>query len=193
MGIAVTFGLMGYLNMQLNPANLMAVPMILGIGVDYSVYIVHEYLEQKGRYRMSPGTAIAVTVDSLTTLIGYGSLLIASHRGLHSLGQVLTLAVTFCTLMSVVVLPAFLVWITRNRPLVPWVGDAVESLRPRRGGRAIDRAGQAARAGVYYSPGGLGGDRHLVRAHDPKWRDALPFGSRLNDSRNATKAVDHAQ
>jgi hopanoid biosynthesis associated RND transporter like protein HpnN len=127
MGIVVTFGLLGSLNLPLNPANLMAVPMILGIGVDYSVYVVHEYLEQKGRYRMSPGTAIAVTVDSLTTLLGYGSLLIASHRGLKSLGTVLTLAVTFCTLMSVIVLPAFLTWITRKRPLIPWVGDAVES------------------------------------------------------------------
>ncbi len=127
MGIAVTLGLLGYLNVPLNPANLIAVPMILGIGVDYSVYIVHEYLEQKGRYRMSPGTAIAVTVDSLTTLIGYGSLLLATHRGLQSLGRVLTLAVTFCTLMSVIVLPAFLVLITRKRPLVPWVGDAVQS------------------------------------------------------------------
>jgi hopanoid biosynthesis associated RND transporter like protein HpnN len=127
MGILMTFGLLGYLKAPLNPANLIAVPMILGIGVDYSVYVVHEYLEQKGRYRMSPGTAIAVTVDSLTTLIGYGSLLIASHRGLQSLGRVLTIAVTFCTLMSIIVLPAFLVWITRKRPLVPWVGDAVES------------------------------------------------------------------
>jgi hopanoid biosynthesis associated RND transporter like protein HpnN len=127
MGIAVTFGLLGYLNVPLNPANLMAVPMILGIGVDYSVYVVHEYLEQKGRYRMSPGTAIAVTVDSLTTLIGYGSLLIASHRGLQSLGKVLTLAVAFCTFMSIIVLPAFLTWATRKRPLIPWVGDAVES------------------------------------------------------------------
>jgi predicted RND superfamily exporter protein len=127
MGIIVTFGLLGYLNVPLNPANLMAVPMILGIGVDYSVYVVHEYLEQKGRYRMSPGTAIAVTVDSLTTMIGYGSLLIATHQGLQSLGRVLTLAVTFCTLMSIAVLPAFLAIITRKRPLVPWVGDAVES------------------------------------------------------------------
>ncbi len=127
MGIVMTFGLLGYLNVPLNPANLMAVPMILGIGVDYSVYIVHEYLEQKGRYRMSPGTAIAVTVDSLTTLIGYGSLLIATHQGLQSLGRVLTIAVTFCTIMSIVVLPAFLSLITRKRPLVPWVSDAVES------------------------------------------------------------------
>jgi uncharacterized protein len=127
MGIIVTFGVLGFMNIPLNPANLMAVPMILGIGVDYAVYIVHEYLEQKGRYRMSPGTAIAVTVDSLTTLIGYGSLLLATHQGLQSLGRVLTMAVTFCTLMSVLVLPAFLTLITRKRPLVPWVGDAVES------------------------------------------------------------------
>jgi hypothetical protein len=127
MGIALTFGLLGFLNEPMNPANLIAVPMILGIGVDYSVYIVHEYLEQKGRYRMSPGTAIAVSVDSLTTLIGYGSLLIASHRGLQSLGRVLTIAVTFSTLMSVVALPAFLVWLTRKRPLIPWVGAATQS------------------------------------------------------------------
>lgn len=127
MGIIVTFGLLGFMNQPMNPANLMAVPMILGIGVDYAVYIMHEYLEQKGRYRMSPGTAIAVTVDSLTTLIGYGSLLLATHQGLQSLGRVLTLAVAFCTAMSVLVLPAFLTIITRKRPLVPWVGDAVES------------------------------------------------------------------
>jgi len=127
MGIAITLGLLGYMNTPLNPANLIAVPMILGIGVDYSVYIVHEWLEQKGRYRMTAGTAIAVTVDAMTTLIGYGSLLIASHRGLQSLGRVLTIAVTFCTLMSVVALPAFLTWISRKRPLIPWVGDAVES------------------------------------------------------------------
>jgi uncharacterized protein len=127
MGIAITLGLLGYMNTPLNPANLIAVPMILGIGVDYSVYIVHEWLEQKGRYRMTAGTAIAVAVDAMTTLIGYGSLLIASHRGLQSLGRVLTIAVTFCTLMSVVALPAFLTWISRKRPLIPWVGDAVES------------------------------------------------------------------
>ncbi len=39
----------------------------------------------------------------------------------------LTLAVTFSTFMSVIALPAFLVLITRKRPLVPWVGDAVQS------------------------------------------------------------------
>ena len=45
---------------------------------------------------MSPGTAVAVLVDALTTIVGFGSLMIASHQGLQSLGRVLTLGVTCC-------------------------------------------------------------------------------------------------
>ncbi len=127
MGLITTFGLLGFLGQPLNPANLIALPLLLGIGIDYGVHIVHEYLEQSGRYRMSQATAVAVLVDALTTIIGFGSLMIASHRGLQSLGRVLTLGVTACTLASLLCLPAFLSWLTRKKPLVPWVGDAVES------------------------------------------------------------------
>jgi hypothetical protein len=127
MGLAATFGLLGFMNQPLNPANLIALPLLLGIGIDYGVHIVHEYLEQSGRYRMSQATAVAVMVDALTTIIGFGSLMIASHRGLQSLGRVLTLGVAACTIASLWCLPAFLAWLTRKRPLVPWVPDAVES------------------------------------------------------------------
>ena len=89
--------------------------MILGIGVDYGVHIVHEFREQEGPYRMSPATAVAVLVDALTTLVGFGSLMIASHQGLQSLGRVLTLGVTCCLFTSLVMLPAALALITRNR------------------------------------------------------------------------------
>ena len=81
-----TFGLLGFLNIPLNPANLIALPLILGIGVDYGVHIVHEFRECKGPYRMSPGTAVAVLVDALTTIVGFGSLMIASHQGLAEPG-----------------------------------------------------------------------------------------------------------
>ena len=43
------FGLLGLLDIPLNPANLIALPLILGIGVDYGVHIVHEFREQTGR------------------------------------------------------------------------------------------------------------------------------------------------
>ena len=47
-------------------------------------------------------------VDALTTILGFGALMVASHRGLESLGRLLTLGVTMCTLTSLVFLPAIL-------------------------------------------------------------------------------------
>ncbi len=115
-GVLQTFGLMGLLNIPVNPANLIALPLILGLGVDYGVHIVHEYREQKGPYRITRGTAVAVLVDALTTIVGYGALMVASHQGLQSLGRVLTIGVTMCLFSSLVLLPALLALVTRNRP-----------------------------------------------------------------------------
>jgi len=47
-------------------------------------------------------------VDALTTILGFGALMVASHKGLESLGRVLTLGVTTCTFTSLVLLPAIL-------------------------------------------------------------------------------------
>jgi uncharacterized protein len=115
VGVLQMFGLLGVLGIALNPANLIALPLILGIGVDYGVHIVHEFRESEGVYRMSPGTAVAVLVDALTTLVGFGSLMIATHQGLQSLGRVLTLGVTCCLFTSLVMLPALLTLLTKNR------------------------------------------------------------------------------
>jgi hopanoid biosynthesis associated RND transporter like protein HpnN len=115
LGMLQMFGLMGLLDIPLNPANMLALPLILGIGVDYGVHIVHEYRESTGRYRMSKSTAVAVVVDSLTTIVGFGSLMIASHQGLESLGRVLTIGVSCCLFTSMVILPAFLAWLTRDQ------------------------------------------------------------------------------
>jgi uncharacterized membrane protein YdfJ with MMPL/SSD domain len=49
-----------------------------------------------------------VLVDALTTILGFGALMVASHKGLESLGRVLTLGVTTCTLTALVFLPAVL-------------------------------------------------------------------------------------
>jgi hopanoid biosynthesis associated RND transporter like protein HpnN len=115
LGVLQTFGLMGWLGIPLNPANTIALPLILGIGVDYGVHIIHEFRERTGPYRMSHATAVAVLVDALTTIVGFGSLMIASHEGLRSLGRVLTIGVSCCLFSSMVVLPAALAWRTRNR------------------------------------------------------------------------------
>jgi hopanoid biosynthesis associated RND transporter like protein HpnN len=108
LGMLQTFGLMGLVGIDLNAANLIGVPLILGIAVDYGVHIVHDALERPGPYRMSASTANSVLVDALTTILGFGALMVASHRGLESLGRLLTLGVTTCTLTSLVFLPALL-------------------------------------------------------------------------------------
>jgi predicted RND superfamily exporter protein len=115
IGLLQTYGLLGLLDIPLNPANLIALPMILGFGEDYGVHIVHEFRDSRGPYRMTSATAIAVLIDGLTTMVGFGAMIIASHQGLQSLGRVLTIAVTCCMFTSMVMLPAVLAWFTRNR------------------------------------------------------------------------------
>jgi uncharacterized protein len=108
LGMGQTLGLMGLVGIDLNPANLIGIPLILGIAVDYGVHIVHDFLERPGPYSISASTANSVLVDALTTILGFGALMVASHRGLESLGRVLTLGVTTCTVTSLVFLPAVL-------------------------------------------------------------------------------------
>lgn len=113
-GLVQLLGLMGLLNLPLNPANMLVLPLILGIGVDNGVHIVHDYLSRpSGPYRMSPATAAAVLLTSLTTMLGFGTLMMADHRGLESLGRTLTLGMTCCLFSSLLVLPPLLMIVRR--------------------------------------------------------------------------------
>ena len=115
LGMAQTLGLMGLVGIDLTPANLIGIPLILGIAVDYGVHIVHDSLERPGPYRISASTANSVLVDALTTILGFGALMVASHKGLESLGRVLTIGVTTCTLTSLIFLPAVLALVRPGR------------------------------------------------------------------------------
>ncbi len=109
------FGIMGFLNIPLNAANMISLPLMLGMGVDNGINIIYDFRRRQGRYRMSPSTAVAVILNTLTTMVGFAVLMIASHRGLQGLGRVLTIGMSCCLVSSLVILPAFLAWITRNR------------------------------------------------------------------------------
>ena len=116
LGMLQTLGLMGLVGIDLNPANVIDIPLILGIAVDYGVHIVHDARERPGPYMISASTANAVLVDALTTILGFGALMVASHRGLESLGRLLTLGVTACTVTSLVLLPAIFVLLRGRAP-----------------------------------------------------------------------------
>jgi predicted RND superfamily exporter protein len=109
IGLLQTLGLMGLLDIPLNPANMIVLPLTIGIGVESGINLLHELRCQRGHYR-GPGNAVtvAVVVNSLTTMVGFGALMIANHQGLQSLGRVLVIAMG-CCLFTSLALPSLLI------------------------------------------------------------------------------------
>jgi uncharacterized membrane protein YdfJ with MMPL/SSD domain len=117
LSFIVTFGVMALLGVDLNPANLMVLPLLFGIGVDAGVHVVH-------RARMNPelrpigltfGTGKGITVTSLTTLFGFATMTFARHHGVASLGLVMTVGLGTAMVACWTVLPALLELFQRSR------------------------------------------------------------------------------
>jgi hopanoid biosynthesis associated RND transporter like protein HpnN len=110
LGVAMTLGLMGLFGVPLNPANMIAFPLILGVGVDNGVHVLHDWLLRRaeGRTTISHAIGRGVLVKALTTMIGFGTLMISTERGLAGLGLILTLGVCCSMLSALILLPAAL-------------------------------------------------------------------------------------
>ena len=110
VGSIWTVGVMELIGLKLNMANLVILPLILGIGVVNGIHITHRYREEEDKHAsiLGKSTGQAVLLSSLTTMIGFGSMMVANHYGVFSLGMVLTLGVFNCLIASVTFLPALL-------------------------------------------------------------------------------------
>jgi hopanoid biosynthesis associated RND transporter like protein HpnN len=108
LGILWLFGALGLFHIELDPANIVTLPMILGIGVAYGVYVMDRYREEGGIRIFASSTGKAVVLSALTTLFGFGSMLVGQYRGLVSLGLVMSLGVIFTLISALLVLPQIL-------------------------------------------------------------------------------------
>ncbi|MFQ6617428.1 MAG: MMPL family transporter [Fidelibacterota bacterium] len=110
-------GTMNLAGLMLTFVNIMGIPLILGIGIDDGVHILHRYrMEGKGKIgTVMSSTGKAVFLTSLTTMMGFGSLKFATYRGLGSLGTALFIGVGVCFLASVLILPALIGLFERNK------------------------------------------------------------------------------
>ena len=111
VGTIWMLGFMRALGLSFNFANLVAVPIVLGVGIDAGVHIVHRLrLEgNDGIMTAVSHTGRAILIASLTTMVGFGSLMFATHRGMASLGALLVIGVGACSVAALIVLPNVLI------------------------------------------------------------------------------------
>lgn len=109
VGTVWTIGLMWVFSLKFNLANLVVVPLIIGIAIDGGIHMLHRVREEGGAGEiLLRSTPRAITLSFLSTMVGFGSLLIADHNGIFSLGLLLTLAVGSALVVTLTVLPALL-------------------------------------------------------------------------------------
>ena len=101
-------GLMGWLGVPFNPANIMTLPLVIGIGVTNGIHILNRYAEERTPGILSRSTGKAVLVSGLTAIAGFGSLMLAEHRGIHSLGVIMSVGIATCMIAGLTFLPALL-------------------------------------------------------------------------------------
>lgn len=104
-GIGLLLGCLNLFQIPWNFANFFALPILIGSGVDYGVYLVHAY---KNRSEVNQAIVRATWYTAMTTIIGFGVLSFSRHRGIGSLGVILFLGTALCLATTLTLLPAIL-------------------------------------------------------------------------------------
>jgi len=95
------------LNIPFNYANVIVLPLLIGIGVDSGIHLVLRQRQvREGENVFGTSTPRAVMFSALTTVASFGSLMLSPHRGTASMGELLSIAVAFTLICTLVVLPA---------------------------------------------------------------------------------------
>ncbi len=108
IGIFWMTGIMGLFGLDINLMNIIAIPLIVGIGIDDGVHLLHRWHVEKDIRHVFASTGKAVTITSLTTMLSFGSLVFATYRGFGSFGLALFIGTGMCLLASILILPAFI-------------------------------------------------------------------------------------
>jgi hopanoid biosynthesis associated RND transporter like protein HpnN len=106
-------GIMGYFGIPLNPANIMTLPLVIGIGVTNGIHILNRFAEEQTPNILARSTGKAVLVSGLTAIAGFGSLILAQHRGIRSLGYIMSAGLATCMIAGLTFLPALLTLMVR--------------------------------------------------------------------------------
>jgi len=123
-------GLMGWAGIPVNLANIMTLPLVIGIGVTNGIHILNRYAEERTPGILSRSTGKAVLVSGLTAIAGFGSLILAQHRGIYSLGCMMATGIATCMIAGLTFLPALLSLLSQWKPLLKNPVPANKPLTP---------------------------------------------------------------
>ena len=120
VGIVWMVGGMVLFGIQMNFINIFVTTMIIGIGVDYGVHVLHRYREvrdlSEGEFEQGLlETGKAVVAAALSTIVGFGSIMFSSYPGLISTGKVAILGTVSTSIVAITLLPAVLAWRRESR------------------------------------------------------------------------------
>ena len=112
-GLLLMIGGMWLAGISFNSANIIVLPLILGVGIDSAIYIINRYrqgTESPSQVAMS-SAGIGVLLNALTILFSFGALMVAHHQGVFSIGAVMSLGMAASVAVFMLFLPALLeVW-----------------------------------------------------------------------------------
>jgi hypothetical protein len=107
MSASLTLLIAVLLPLPLNFANIIALPLLLGVGVSFNIYFVMNW--RAGRHAiLGSATARAIVFSALTTGTAFGSLALSAHPGTASMGKLLLISLGCTLLASLVFIPALL-------------------------------------------------------------------------------------
>ncbi len=110
-GVLWMVGCMGLFGISMNFANIVVFPMVIGFGIDNNTHLYHRYKEKRheGVSAMLSFTGRAVIISTLTSLVGFGSLMVSQYGGLKSIGVLAVIGLSLCLVTALFVLPSLIV------------------------------------------------------------------------------------
>ncbi len=98
-------------NSPFNFANVIVLPLLVGLGIDSAIhYVMRARAAGAGTDVIRSWTPRAVLISGVTTMGSFGSLWLSAHRGMASMGELLAVAITITLLCTLIVLPQLISW-----------------------------------------------------------------------------------
>lgn len=109
-GLLLMIGGMWLSGVSFNSANIIVLPLILGVGIDSAIYIVNRYRlgNETPQEVIFSSAGVGVFLNALTILFSFGALMVAHHQGVFSIGAVMSLGMVATVAVFLVFLPALL-------------------------------------------------------------------------------------